>query len=136
MPLIYLDSCIVIYLIERHPQYVAIVERALADLGEAIIVSSPLVRLEVLVKPMQDGDEQLIRLYHQFLATNRMLPITDDIFDAALNLRVQHRLKTPDALHLALAEKHGCSALWTNDNRLANAGSGISVNILAQYAPQ
>jgi uncharacterized protein len=39
MSLIYLDSCIVIYLIERHPQYASIIEQALAEQHQAIIES-------------------------------------------------------------------------------------------------
>ena len=39
-------------------------------------------------------------------------------------------LRTPDALHLAAAQVHGCSALWTNDSRLAVAGRGLAVDVL------
>jgi predicted nucleic acid-binding protein len=43
------------------------------------------------------------------------------LFDLATQLRVRHRLKTPDALHLAAALHSGCVEFWTNDDRLANA---------------
>lgn len=130
MPLIYLDSSIVIYLVERHPLYAPMIERALAQVGEGVLVTSPLVRLEVLVKPMQDGRDDLVELYRQFLSTSQTLSISDATFARALELRVNHRLKTPDALHLAVAQQHGCDLFWTNDRRLAVAAGELSVNIL------
>jgi predicted nucleic acid-binding protein len=131
MELVYLDSCIVIYLIERHPHHAAILEQKLRDLGTATLALSPLVQLEVLVKPMRDGNSGLVQLYHDFLAASRILPITDAIFDLALILRVNHNLKTPDAIHLATAQYYKCDAFWTNDDRLATAAYGIAQNVVS-----
>jgi predicted nucleic acid-binding protein len=131
MSLIYLDSSVVIYLVERHPIYAPQIEFALSQSSGSILATSALVQLEVLVKPMQDGRNDLITLYRQFLNTSRALPISDATFMLALELRAQYRLKTPDALHLAVARQHNCDLLWTNDNRLAAAAGEQSVNILA-----
>jgi predicted nucleic acid-binding protein len=43
---------------------------------------------------------------------------------------VQHGLTTPDALHLATALQHGCTELWTNDNRLLAAAGAMARNVL------
>ena len=59
-----------------------------------------------------------------------MLPITDAIYDEALQLRARFRLKTPDALHLATAQHYGCTAFWTNDDRLKDAAGALAVNLL------
>ena len=48
--------------------------------------------------------------------------------------RVQHGLKTPDALHLAAALHHGCTEFWTNDDRLRAAAGALAVNVLAPTA--
>ena len=48
----------------------------------------------------------------------------------AVRLRAQFNLRTPDALHLACAQAHGCSAIWTNDDRLRAAGHGIVGGII------
>ena len=45
------------------------------------------------------------------------------VFDLATELRAEHGIKTPDALHLAAAIHGGCDALWTNDKRLARAAA-------------
>lgn len=129
MEKIYLDSCIVIYLVNRHPVFAPIVEKALVDAKEVILAVSPLVRLEVLVKPKQDKDQALLERYEHFLEEMHILDMHDEVYSMALSLRVQYSLKTPDALHLAVAKYHNCKAVWTNDNRLATA-SDLVVNII------
>lgn len=52
----------------------------------------------------------------------------------ALGLRAQHGLKTPDALHLATALHHGCTEIWTNDDRLKAAAGALAVNVLEATA--
>lgn len=131
MALIYLDSSIVIYLVERHPVYGQQIEDALVGAKGAVLATSPLVQLEVLVKPLQDERADIASLYRRFLSATRLLSITDATFERALELRVQYRLKTPDALHLAVARQYGCDRFWTNDSRLAAAAGDISVNIFA-----
>lgn len=129
MALVYLDSSIVIYLVQRHPVYAEQIHRAIT-LESVVTSTSPLVRLEVLVKPMQTASHDLVDLFRQFLSTTRNLSITDATFDHALELRTRHHLKTPDALHLAIARQYQCDQFWTNDNRLRDAAGDLSVNIL------
>ena len=42
-----------------------------------------------------------------------------DAWDLAAEVRAKHRLKTPDALHVACAVTLGCDLLLTADGRLA-----------------
>ncbi len=132
MSLIYLDSSIVIYLVERHPVYSSLIEGALRNVHDSVPVVSPLVELEVLVRPLQSGNADVVALYRRFLDTTRSLSINDATFRLALDVRVRHRLKTPDALHLAIAGQHGCDFLWTNDDRLSSAAGHLSVNLFRQ----
>ncbi len=128
---VYLDSCIVIYLIENAGSFSELTRRFFANNSSAILYLSPLVRLEVLVKPMRDKAESLVADYEDFIAAQNSLSMNDSIVDQALQLRVRHGLKTPDALHLATALHHGCDEFWTNDDRLNKVVSGISVNVFA-----
>lgn len=136
MERIFLDSCIVIYLVERHPLYEPRLREKLEGLEGAELAVSPLVRLEVLVRPLRDGDEELVQLYRLFLAEQLMLDMSEEVYDAALTLRAEHMLKTPDALHLATAQYHGCTQFWTNDDRLATKAGGLAFNILAAEQPE
>lgn len=133
MGLIYLDSCLAIYSVERHATYGPLVDDALAALpADERLVSSPLALLECLVKPIRIGARPIEARYRRFFAALAMLELDEAVFERAAHLRAQTpSLKTPDAIHLAAAQRHGCEALWTNDDRFAAAADGYVVNVLA-----
>jgi len=126
---VYLDTCCVIYLLEDVPGFSEPLRAHLANNADAILCVSPLVRLEVLIKPLADGNQALAKDYEDFLAAQQWLPIADADFDRATRLRAVHKLKTPDALHLATAIRHSCIEFWTNDDRLNSVAVGMAVNI-------
>ena len=130
MGLIYLDACLLIYAIEEHPVWADKVRAALKSESDARFAISPLIKLECLVKPLKISDIALQRRYEAGFNELVQLPMTETIFLQAAMLRARFTLKTPDALHLACAQHHGCTALWTNDDRLAAAGHGLAVNVL------
>jgi predicted nucleic acid-binding protein len=130
MGLIYLDSCLLIYTIENHPVYGARVLKALAREKPGRFAISPLTSLECLVQPIRSGDVVLQGRYQDALANIEELPLPTPVFLQAAQLRARFNLKTPDSLHLACAQFHGCAALWTNDERLAAAGRGLVRDIL------
>ncbi|MDN5928090.1 MAG: PIN domain-containing protein [Hyphomicrobiales bacterium] len=131
MGLIYLDACLVIYLVERHPSWGDAIAGKLAETADARFGISPLVKCECLVGPMKRGDPVLEQAYMELF--ERFLPFAmpEPIYLLAARLRARFGLKTPDALHLACAQHHRCDALWTNDERLTRASHGLAVNILA-----
>jgi len=126
---VYLDTCCVIYLLEDVPVFSEQIRKYMAVNMDAILCVSPLVRLEALVKPTSDGNIALIADYEIFLAEQQWLAVGDVEFDRALSLRASHRIKTPDALHLATAMQHDCVEFWTNDERLRQVAAGMVVNI-------
>jgi predicted nucleic acid-binding protein len=129
--LIYLDACVVIYIHERHPVYAQrILEKMEAQTSTRFAIS-PLVKLECLVGPMRSGNLVLQRGYEIGLEKFLQLDMPEDMYMQAAALRARFGLKTPDALHLACAQHHGCTALWTNDDRLTKAAHGLAVNVLA-----
>ena len=130
MGLIYLDACILIYAIEDHPVWAGDVRAALGSAPDARFAVSPLIKMECLVKPLKTGDIAMQRRYEAGLNEFVQLPMTETIFLQAAMLRARFGLKTPDALHLACAQHHGCTELWTNDDRLALAGHGLVRNVL------
>jgi predicted nucleic acid-binding protein len=127
----YLDTCCVIYLLEEVQGFSATLRAHLADNPEVILCVSPLVRLEVLIKPLVEANIALVKDYEDFLSAQQWLPMGDSEFDQATRLRAVHRLKTPDALHLATALRHNCAEFWTNDDRLNTAAAGMAVNLFS-----
>lgn len=128
---IYIDSCIVIYLIEKHPEHSNFLEKKICDSlddGDEICLS-PLVKLECLVKPLKINDIDLLDLFNVFFNQTSILSIPESIYIKAAELRAEFSLKTPDALHIAIASFHNCDELWTNDYRLSSACSN-AINIL------
>lgn len=133
--MIYLDSCLVIYLIERPENQGRIVSETLAtalftSAGEPIIGISPLVKCECLVVPIRRADVALQRAYHQLFGQFVSLDISEDVYLLAAELRARLRLNTPDAIHLACAQHHECEELWTNDDRLTRGSRGLARNVL------
>lgn len=132
MPRVYLDTCCLIYLIEDVPNHSDRMRDALIQHADAILCISPLVKLEVMTKPLQEANTLLANDYEVFLNTLHWLSMDHSVFDLALDLRVRNHLKTPDALHLATAIRHDCAAFWTNDERLSKIATRLSlVNVLA-----
>jgi uncharacterized protein len=129
--LIYLDTCLLIYALEDVPALGAQVKDAMAQHPQAQFAVSALVMLECLVAPLRDTNLVLQRYYEEAFAQMEVLPLTEAVFLQAAHLRARFALKTPDALHLACAQHHRCTALWTNDERLASAAHGLAINITA-----
>lgn len=130
MGLIYLDACLLIYLAERHARWGGPVAKAIGGADEAHFAISPLVKCECLVGPIARGDPVLERAYTELFEVFVSLAMPEPVYLQAAHLRARFSLKTPDALHLACAQHHRCAALWTNDNRLAQASHGLAHNVL------
>ena len=126
--MIYLDTCLIVYAFEDTAERGVATRQRIAEQNEEFVVS-PLVTMECLVGPIKDGNLELRAYYEQGLAGFGSVLLGPEVFVRAAELRARWRLKTPDALHLAAAQIHGCSALWTNDDRLAEAGRGLAVRV-------
>ena len=130
MGLIYLDTCLLIYLTEDHPRWGQAVVNAIASVRESRFAISPLTKCECLVGPLKEGDTAIQARFESLFEQFVILEITESTYLHAAQLRARYGLKTPDALHLACAQENGCNALWTNDDRLERAGHGLPRNIL------
>ena len=125
----YVDACLLIYWVEDSSLLAQAAKAWVARQHDARLCVSPLVRLEVLVKPTRAGDAALVQVYEKVLNDQEWLAMGDEVFAHALALRAHHGLKTPDALHLATALHHGCTEFWTNDDRLKAAAGALAVNV-------
>ena len=128
--MIYLDSCILIYAVEDEGARGDAVRQALADHGDDEMVVSPLVVMECLTGPLKRGHLALVDYYRETLAGIGRVPLNEEEFVRAAELRARHGLGSADALHLASAQKAGCTALWTNDRRLERTAHGLAVPVV------
>jgi uncharacterized protein len=64
--------------------------------------------------------------YETFFGKTCVLDMPEPVFRQAAHIRAAANLKMPDALHLACAQVHGCEALWTNDDRMAQVSVGLA----------
>ena len=120
--MIYLDSNVVIRLIEGDPATRAPLEARLAPYRGVAgsLLTSRLTRLECRVKPLRDGDATLLGLYDAFFAGPEVavLELTAAVVEKATDIRAALKIKTPDALHLATAAVSGATAVITGDRDL------------------
>jgi len=126
---VYLDTCVVIYLVEGSSAQQAAIIQSMAATVPADFYISDLVRLECNVGPLRRGQASILARYQQAFALLNVLPTIPYAFDRAAELRAHHGLKTPDALHAALAIVNGCDELWTNDQRLAAVQAQIATRV-------
>jgi len=129
VPQVYLDSCIVIYLIQAADSIRDTLQKVLrGDNPKMVprIYISALTRLECRVWPLRQKELELLAEFDRFFASRdlRRIRLTTAIFDLATELRADHGVKTPDALHLAAAIQGGCNEFWANDHRIPRAIEG------------
>ena len=130
---IYLDACGFIYSLERIEPYQTLLEPMWrqAEAGQFVIVSSELVVMETLVKPLREGDKVLERLFRELFDSSevRLIPTTRTLWEEAARLRATTNLRTPDALHAAVALREGCTLFVSNAPAFRRV-PGLSVAVL------
>ncbi|MBI4704089.1 MAG: type II toxin-antitoxin system VapC family toxin [Deltaproteobacteria bacterium] len=118
-----LDTAPLIYLIEKHPQFLPtmrLVARSI-DEGRPRAATSVVTLTEVLARPMKLGRADLVVAYRGLLEGNpslQLVPIDGSLAVRAAELRSRHGIRTPDALQIAAALRAGCDAFLTNDTEL------------------
>lgn len=130
----YLDTNIFINAFEaRDPVLQRALDGLFADIDTGITraCTSLITRVEVLVRPLREGQTGLVRTYREVLSGAFdivVLPVAVDIIDCAAQLRAARRgLRLPDAIHLATAMLCSCRYFVTSDKRLTGRFSGVEV---------
>ncbi len=132
--IVYLDSMIVIYLVEG-PDPFRIKARDRMDqlvaAGDQAAVSD-LTRLECRVKPIRLSDPQLLADYDAFFGGPDLLKLglPGPVFERATEIRAQYGFRLGDSLNLAAAVEHACGRFLTNDAQLRRFPD-ITVEVLA-----
>ena len=129
-----LDTGLLIYFIEEHPQHLARVAPFFeaADCGEFRVVTSLVTLVEVLVHPLREGRHDLAQQYRDLLLNSEHMttvPLNEGIAEQAAELRARYKLRTPDAIQIATALRSGASAFLTSDDGLPEI-PGVSSLVL------
>jgi predicted nucleic acid-binding protein len=131
-----LDTAPLIYFMERHPVYLALVQPFFeaVERGDIEIVTSTITLTEVLIHPLRQGDPALARQYSRVLLNAshvQTLAVSPQIATEAAELRARWGYTTPDAIQLATAKAGHATFFVTNDGDLASA-PGLQVVALKQ----
>lgn len=128
---IYLDSSVIIYLVEQPPAFFgAVVNWLSAHPGD--LLTSKLARMESLVLPIRHGNAPLVADFEDFIRTQIVqLGLLDrPVLDRTIEIRARYpKIKTPDAIHLASAVQLGCDVVLTNDPDM-KLFTGIPVELI------
>lgn len=114
------DTAPVIYFIEAHPQYDALVTEVFQRVTDGVLsgFTSVITLAEVLVHPFRHEDAGLQKEYRDLLLHSdhfQTVSIDPDTAERAAELRARYNVRTPDALQIATALAAGCEAFLTND---------------------
>lgn len=121
MSRVFWDSNLYIYLLEGHSPEVELVTKLRAAMlarGDQLVTSTFTLG-EVLVKPIEKKEEELIRKYNQAIVASSLL-VNFDVRAARIYaaLRADRSIRSPDAIQLACAAAAGVDLFITNDERL------------------
>ncbi len=132
---VYIDTAPVIYTVEQHLDYFALLEPlwAASESGQIQVVSSELILLEALTGALKRNNLQLVADYERVLTASEMnlIPVSAALLRDAAGLRASINLKTPDAIHAACALASGCVQLITNDKDLKRV-KALNVIVLSE----
>ena len=131
---VYLDTNAVIYSVEKIDPYWTVLQPLwqAAQQGQFVVLSSELVLLETLVKPLKEADIVLETTFRQLLLASKevqLIPISLSILEKAAHLRATTGLKSPDAIHAATALSSGSTIFITNEKTF-NRVSDLTVVVL------
>ena len=119
---IFWDTNLFIYLIEDFrdlAERVTVLRRRMLERGDELYTSA-LTLGEILIKPMEAGNESLARRYESVLLQGAVI-IPFDVEPARLyaSIRRDRTIRPPDAIQLACAAHARVDLFITNDERLS-----------------
>ena len=122
MSRIFWDTNLFVYLIEdrgERAEQVAALRRRMIEREDRLLTSA-LTLGEVLVKPMETGDTDLMRRYEQMIELSATV-VPFDLLAAPkfAEIRRDRSIRAPDAIQLACASAASTDLFITNDERLS-----------------
>ena len=122
MSRIFWDTHLFVYLIEdrgERAEQVAALRRRMIEREDKLLTSA-LTLGEVLVKPMEIGDTDLMRRYEQIIELSAtVVPFDLRVAPKFAEIRRDRSIQAPDAIQLACASAANTDLFITNDEQLS-----------------
>jgi predicted nucleic acid-binding protein len=139
MSRVFWDTNLFIYLFEGEGsilKQVTALRQSMLARGDQLITSALTVG-EILVKPIEQRDDDLARKYVEAIeATALILPFDAKCVSIYAGLRCDRSLKPPDAIQLACAAEFGVDLFITNEAKLYKKRvQGIQFVVPLERAP-
>lgn len=132
--IVFLDTAPLIYFIEGSSEYQENLKQLFEanDKGVFSFITSSITLLEVLVKPLKEGQLELADKYKTILSSAtgiEIFDITNTLAVKAAELRAKYNLRTPDSIQIATAIENNAAYFLTNDIRLKSIPEIESVTL-------
>lgn len=134
--ILFFDASALIYLIEGHEPFASKVRSELANAAQQYANPgagiSRLTWLECRVGPMKSNDIATLNAFDAFFARHDLqwVELTREVVELAAVIRVNHGLKTPDALQAASCLQLGADHRFLTGDSSFNRVAGLNVKLL------
>ena len=133
-----LDTAIFIYHFERHPRYFPLTHELFSGIEAGVRkgVTSTITLMEIIVKPLALGRQDIARKYEALLVNFPNLDIVDldrNVIRQAARLRAEYRIRPPDALQASVSLLYGAEVFVTNDGLLKRLQDKLEVLVLDDF---
>ena len=121
MSRVFWDTNLFVYLVEGHgrAEQVAALRQRMIEREDELLTSA-LTLGEVLVKPMEAGNQELQQRYENVITAGAtVLPFDARAAPRFAEIRRDRSIRAPDAIQLACASTAGVDLFITNDDRLS-----------------
>lgn len=133
-----LDTAIFIYHFEKHPRYLPLTQELLAGIEAGLRkgVTSTITLMEIIVKPLALGQQDVARKYEALLVNFPNLAIVDldrNVIRQAAQLRAKYRIRPPDAMQASVSLLYRADVFITNDGLLKRLQDKLDVIVLDDF---
>ncbi len=118
-----IDTSPFIYYIEEHKDYIKVIDPLfnLISQGQTIAYTSVVTLIEVLTRPIEENNNELVVKYENLLTNSENLILVDidrSIGVESARLRAKYNIRTPDAIQVTAGVINGVKVFITNDANL------------------
>ena len=130
-----LNTSVFIYHFEKHPIYSPLTQELLSHIEKGVRkgITSTITLMEIIVKPLSLGKNDIARKYEALLMNFPNLEVVDldrDVIRQAARLRAEYRLRPPDALQVSACILGGAEVFITNDRQISRLREKLDIIVL------